>query len=243
MGRAWASPTLAWLHQTLVCIYPCLFGPTTYRKFQMSAFKYFLKINISRAWSMWRPVEVEGFCQSAEIHAGSDLLSPCMYPSLVHACVLAYTLCMSNHNSCPGWQWTVTNPVAICGLCAMALTSTMSCFLRLPEASSQLNSSFLDLPTCGFCSQLHFLHFSILISGYKWMIDMKRPKPFKVGKNTLYGGRQGFICWLSYMYKCCSRIVSAKLKCRVRKSHTRHIPNLHEQPNDWHLVFNDIHYR
>ena len=165
-----------------------------------------------------------------------------MYPSLVHACVIAYTPCMSSHNSCPGWQRTVTNPVAICGLCAMALTSTMCYLLRLPEASSKLNSSFLDLPTCGFCSQLHFLRFSILVSGYKWMIDMKRPKPFKVGKKKHYMvvGGVSFADWAT----CTSVVQGLSVQnLSVRKSHTRHIPNSHEQPNDWHLVFNDIHYR
>ena len=39
LGWAWASPTLAWLHCGSVCV--SMFGPTTYRRFQMSAFKYF----------------------------------------------------------------------------------------------------------------------------------------------------------------------------------------------------------
>ena len=35
LGRAWASPTLAWLHCARMCVsmLVCLFGPTTYRKF------------------------------------------------------------------------------------------------------------------------------------------------------------------------------------------------------------------
>ena len=61
LGWAWASSTLAWLHCTCMCIYPCLFEPTTYCKFQMSAFKYFIKIDI--VWSMWRLVK--GYCQIA----------------------------------------------------------------------------------------------------------------------------------------------------------------------------------
>ena len=46
LGRAWASPTLTWLHCGSVCvsICACLFGPTTYHKFQMSTFKYFTMI-------------------------------------------------------------------------------------------------------------------------------------------------------------------------------------------------------
>ena len=51
--------------------------------------------------------------------SGHDMLSPCMYPSLVHACVL------------PDWQRIVTNPDAIRGLCAMTITSTMCCLLVL----------------------------------------------------------------------------------------------------------------
>ena len=31
-----------------VCVSACLFGPTTYRKFQMSAFKYFMSTPIVR---------------------------------------------------------------------------------------------------------------------------------------------------------------------------------------------------
>ena len=35
LGQAWASPTLAWMHcaRVCVCLFVCLFGPTTYRKF------------------------------------------------------------------------------------------------------------------------------------------------------------------------------------------------------------------
>ena len=51
--------------------------------------------------------------------SGHDMLSPCMCPSLVHACVL------------PDWQRIVTNPDAIRGLCAMTITSTMCCLLVL----------------------------------------------------------------------------------------------------------------
>ena len=43
LGRAWVSPTLAWLHCTR-CVYLCLFGLTPYRKFYISTFKYFTMI-------------------------------------------------------------------------------------------------------------------------------------------------------------------------------------------------------
>ena len=41
LGRAWASPTLAWLNWACVCVtvYICLFGPTTYCNIQMSEIK------------------------------------------------------------------------------------------------------------------------------------------------------------------------------------------------------------
>ena len=45
LGQAWVNPTLAWLHCTRVYVYIaiCLFGPTTYRKFEASVFKHFMK--------------------------------------------------------------------------------------------------------------------------------------------------------------------------------------------------------
>ena len=35
-----------WLHCTHACVYACLLGLTTYRKFQMIAFKHFTKIDV-----------------------------------------------------------------------------------------------------------------------------------------------------------------------------------------------------
>ena len=45
LGRAWASTTLARQHCTHMYIYACLLGPTIYHKFQISAFKYFAKLD------------------------------------------------------------------------------------------------------------------------------------------------------------------------------------------------------
>ena len=50
LGRAWASPTLAWLHCARVCVCLVLGGPTTYRKLQMSAFKYFTMVTSVLLW-------------------------------------------------------------------------------------------------------------------------------------------------------------------------------------------------
>ena len=48
--------------RTCMCMFACLLGPTTYRKFQMSAFKYFMKIDIvhEACEGQWR-----SDCQSA----------------------------------------------------------------------------------------------------------------------------------------------------------------------------------
>ena len=60
LGRAWVSPTLAGLlcRCVCVCIYAILLGPTTYCKFQMSTFKYFMP------W--WLHVLSTPTCTSAE---------------------------------------------------------------------------------------------------------------------------------------------------------------------------------
>ena len=52
-----------------VCMFACLLGPTTYRKFQMSAFKYFTKIDIvhEACEGQWRPD-----CQSAALATRSE---------------------------------------------------------------------------------------------------------------------------------------------------------------------------
>ena len=42
-----------------------------------------------------------------------------------------FSPCMCSHSSCPDWQRTVTNPVAIYVLCAMTIAITMCCLLRL----------------------------------------------------------------------------------------------------------------
>ena len=59
LGRAWASPTLAWLHCACacVCLLASLLGPTTYCKFQIRTFKYFMKIDIvhEACEGQWRP--------------------------------------------------------------------------------------------------------------------------------------------------------------------------------------------
>ena len=48
------------LHRICMCVYACLLGLTTYRKFQMSAFKYFTKITAMRTW-------VKSYCQQFSI--------------------------------------------------------------------------------------------------------------------------------------------------------------------------------
>ena len=69
-----------------------------------------------------------------EILYTPGLFTPCMCLS-----------CMCTHSSCPDWQWTVMNPVAIShDLCAIA--STMCCFAHAgsPRKAEHLPSTELS---------------------------------------------------------------------------------------------------
>ena len=81
------------------------------------------------------------------------LLSPCVCPSLVYAC-------MCNHISCPDWQRPVTNSIGIDGLCAMIITNTMCCFdsAKLLRLTSWCWSVFLVVCII-FCKRAILLHF------------------------------------------------------------------------------------
>ena len=60
LGRAWVSPTLAWLHCTDVCVYDCACGHIRTINFK-SAFKCFSKIERPRAlaWQCWPTARVQ----------------------------------------------------------------------------------------------------------------------------------------------------------------------------------------
>ena len=82
-------------------------------------------------WKLWQANfttdHLQTVCMVAEVasrkamyklhsrDSAHDLLSPCM----------------CSDNICPDWQQTVTNPVGIRGLCAMIITTTRCCLLRL----------------------------------------------------------------------------------------------------------------
>ena len=68
LGRAWASPTLAWLRWARVCVsmLACLLGPTTYRKFQMSAFNILIFHDVhADVYFRAMRTSVKGYCQTA----------------------------------------------------------------------------------------------------------------------------------------------------------------------------------
>ena len=73
LGWAWVSPTLAWLHCTRVWVrmLVCLFGPTTCRKFQISASKYFTMIHFPHRHvynsAKTMRMRLKGYCQPAAL--------------------------------------------------------------------------------------------------------------------------------------------------------------------------------
>ena len=134
-------------------MFACLFGPTTYCKFQMSTFKYFMKIynheacddqlrpEFQRQQPRVKTTEFEAHMASCiclsqlqttdrqtsrqttyrwyaqwlkllQVRAMYKLCSRDSVHDLLSPCTCSYS-------SCPDWQRTVINSVAIHGLCAM----------------------------------------------------------------------------------------------------------------------------
>ena len=167
LGRAWGTPTLAWLYWacvwTYLCLFVCLFVWTDHL-LQISSRRLILhtsreqlsecsvvgnperrRLKLKHAGSLYVCVCVcfyklsqlrtmqtnftANYLWTVMTHSGWSCFS-----YLRHSRDSAHDLfspCMCSHSSCPDWQRTVTNPVAIYVLCAMTIAITMCCLLRL----------------------------------------------------------------------------------------------------------------